>query len=71
MSNFAILMFIFGFAVTIVGIYMFMGNELKAISWKAAFHNLDKKGWKNVGKWTIFASLVIYLVGFIAFIFNI
>ena len=70
MSPFSILFFIFGTLVLILGIYMYRGNELKAISWKAAFKGVNKAGWKNIGKWTIIASIIIYIIAIIGWIFN-
>ena len=70
MSNVGILMLIFATCILLVGLYMFTGHKLGIISWKVAFKNLTKEGWKNVGKWTMISSLLFYLIGIVAIIFN-
>ena len=70
MNGFSILMIIFAMCVLFVGLYMFNGHELKIISWKAAFKGLDKNGWKNVGKWTIITSILIFIIAMIGCFFN-
>ena len=70
MSNVGILMLIFATCVLLVGAYMFTGHELKIIAWRAAFKNLNKDGWKNVGKWTMISSAFIYIFAIIAIIYN-
>ena len=70
MSNVGILMFIFATCILLVGLYMFTGHKLGIIAWKAAFKGLTKEGWKNVGKWTMISSILIYLIGILAIIFN-
>ena len=70
MSNVGILMLIVATCILLVGLYMFTGHKLGIISWKAAFKNLTKEDWKNVGKWTMISSLLFYLIGIVAIIFN-
>lgn len=70
MNGFSILFFIFATCVLLTGIYMYTGHELKMISWKAAFKGVNKSGWKNIGKWTMIASLLIYIIAIIGLIFN-
>lgn len=70
MSNFSILMFIFATCVLLTGFYMFKGHKLSIIAWKAAYKNVNKEGWINIGKWTMFTSIFIYLIALIALIFN-
>lgn len=71
MSGFSILMLIFGICILLTGLYMFLGNELKIISWKIAFKNLDKKGWKNIGKWTMISSSIPFIISILGIIYNI
>ncbi len=71
MNGFSILMFIFGICVLLVGLYMFTGHKLKMIAWKAAYKNVDKNGWKNIGKWTMFSSVIIFIIAILALIFDI
>lgn len=70
MNSFSILMFIFGIAVLLTGLYMFTGHKLKMIAWKAAFKSLTIEGWKKVGKYTMIASIFIFILGIIGWIFN-
>lgn len=70
MYGFSILMLIFGICVLLVGLYMFTGHKLEMIAWKAAFKNLDKSGWKNVGFWTMISSIIIFLLALLGFIFK-
>ncbi len=70
MSNFSILMFIFGTCVLLVGLYMYTGHEMKVISWKAAFKGLDIEGWKKVGKYTMLASILIFILAIMGIVFN-
>lgn len=70
MSNFSILMFIFGGGVLLIGLYMYTGHKVGMLSWRAAYKNLTIEGWKNVGKWTMIVSIFIFLLGIIGIIFN-
>ena len=70
MNGFSILMLIYGICILLVGLFMHGGNELKIISWKAAFKGLNKSGWKNVGKWTMIVSLIPFILAILGIIFN-
>ncbi len=70
MNGFSILMLIYGICILLVGLFMYGGNELKIISWKAAFKGLNKSGWKNVGKWTMIVSLIPFILAILGIIFN-
>lgn len=70
MSGFGILFLIFATCTLLVGLYMYRGHKLELIAWKAAFKNLKKEGWINVGKWTMIASIPIYILGLLGLIFN-
>ena len=70
MSNVGILMLIFATCVLLVGAYMFTGHELGIVTWRAAFKNLKKDDWKNIGKWTMISSIFIYMFAIIAIIYN-
>jgi len=58
MNGFSILMFIFSFSILIVGLYMFMGHKLDILTMRAAYQNLTKEEWKNIGKWTMISSII-------------
>jgi uncharacterized membrane protein YfcA len=71
MNGFSTLMLIFGICLLLVGLYMFTGHELKAISWKAAFKNVNKQGWVNIGKWTMISSSVPFVLAIIGLFLDI
>ena len=60
MNGLSILFFIFGICVFLVGLYAYTGHELSIMTYRAAFRNLNKSQWKNIGKWTMIASIVIF-----------
>ena len=70
MNGFSILMLIFGICIILVGLYMYKGNELIIISWKAAYKGLNKEGWKTVGKWTMITSIIPFILAILGIIFN-
>lgn len=70
MNGFSILFFIFATLVLVVGIYMYTGHKVELLTGRAAFQNLKKDEWKNIGKWTIIVSLFIYLIAILGIIFN-
>lgn len=70
MSGFGILMLIFGVCVLLVGLYMFTGHKLTLMEWRAAYKNLDIDQWKNIGKWTMISSILIFILALLGFVFN-
>ena len=70
MSWCGVLMIIFATCVLLIGLYMFTGHKVGMLEWRAAFKNLTKEEWKNVGKWTMIVSIFIYLIGILAIIFK-
>ena len=71
MSGFSILFFIFATCVLLVGFYMYRGHKLGIMDYRAAFRNLTKEKWINIGKWTMISSIVIYIIAILGWIFNI
>ena len=71
MNGFSVIMFIFSFCVLIVGFYMFTGHELGIMTNRAAFKNLNKKEWKNIGKWTMISSIVIFAIAILGLFLDI
>ena len=65
MKEFSILMLIFATLVLLVGLYMYSGHKLDIMTFRAAFRNLNKDEWKNIGKWTMISSLIIYIIAII------
>lgn len=70
MSGFGILMIIFATALFLVGLYMYTGHKLSIFDYRPAFKNLTIEGWRKVGKYTIFVSIFIFILGIIGIIFN-
>ena len=71
MNGFSILFIIFGLLVFLTGLYMFTGHKLEIMTMRATYRNLNKSDWKNIGKWTMFASVLIFVIAILGFIFNI
>ncbi|MBR3319254.1 hypothetical protein IKG06_01975 [Candidatus Saccharibacteria bacterium] len=71
LSNFGILMAIFATCVLIVGLYMFSGHKIGLMTLRPAFKNLSKEQWKNIGKWTMIVSVIIFAIAVVGFVFNI
>lgn len=70
MSGFGILMIIFAIALFLTGIYMYTGHKLKVIAWKAAFKSATIEDWKKIGKYTMYVSIFVLILGIIAIMFN-
>lgn len=70
MNGFSILMFIFASLVLLVGLFMYTGHKLDILTGRAAFNNLSRDEWVNIGKYTCIVSIFIYLLGIIGIIFN-
>lgn len=70
MSYAGIFMIIFATCVLLTGLYMFTGHKLGIMTWRAAFKNLTIEEWKNIGKWTMISSIIIYIIGIVAIIFH-
>jgi uncharacterized membrane protein YczE len=71
MNGFSILFFTFGICVFLVGLYAYTGHELGIMTYRAAFRNLSKKEWKNIGKWTMIASIVIFAIAILGLFLDI
>ena len=67
MSGFTILMLIFGVCVLLTGLYMFTGHKLGIMTNRPGFKNLTKEEWKNIGKWTMLSSIIIFLLAVLGF----
>ena len=70
MSGFSILMFIFGTCVLLTGLYMYTGHKVEILTYRAAFRNLSKSEWKNIGKGAMISSIIIFAIAIIGWIFN-
>ena len=71
MNGFSILFFIFGICVFLVGLYAYTGHELSIMTFRAAFRNLNKSQWKNIGKWTMIASIFIFIIAILGLFLDI
>ena len=70
MNGFSVIMFTFGLCVLIVGFYMFTGHEISLLTGRVAFQNLKKGEWKNIGKWTMISSVIIFIIAIVGWIFK-
>ena len=70
MYGFSILMFIFATSVLLAGLYMYTEHKIEMLTWRAPFQNLKKSEWKNIGKWTMISSILIYIIAIIGYIFK-
>lgn len=70
MYGFSILMLIFGVCVFLVGLYMFTGHKLGIMTIRPAFKNLTIDQWKNVGKWTMITSSLMFILAILGYIFE-
>ena len=71
MYGFSILMSVFASLVLLIGFYMYKGHKVELLTARAAFQNLTKEEWKNIGKWTMITSIGVYLLAVIGFFFKI
>ena len=70
MSGFSILFLIFGTCVLLIGLYMYTGHKVDMLTYRAAFKNLSIDEWKNIGKWTMISSIIIYVIAILGIIFK-
>ena len=70
MSNVVILMGIFGLCVFFVGLYMASGHKLGIMEGRVAFQNLSIEQWRKIGKGTMIASIFLFVISLLAFIFQ-
>ena len=62
-------MFIFTFIVFLCGLYLFTGHKSELLLWKV--HDIKKftiEETKNVGKWTIISSIIIFIIGIVLYV---
>ncbi len=71
MNGFGILMLTFAVCVLLTGLYMFTGHKLGIMTGRPAFKNLSKAEWKNIGKWTMIVSILIFVLAIVGFVFDI
>ena len=70
MYEFGILMFIFALLTLLTGLYMFTGHKIGLLTGRAAYRNLNKEDWIKIGKYTMFSSVIIFIVALLAILFN-
>lgn len=70
MNGFSMLMFIFGLCVFLTGLYMYTGHKIELLTGRPAFKNLSKKEWKNIGKYTILTSIIIFIIAALGYMLN-
>ena len=70
MREASILFLIFATCDLLTGLYMYTGHKLGIMTYRAAFRNLNKEQWKNIGKWTMISSILIYIIAIIGLIID-
>lgn len=70
MVGFSILMIIFGALIFLAGLYTYMGHNSELLLWKGYKKNATKEELKNVGMWTMLASLVPFILAILGILFN-
>ena len=66
MSGFSVLMFALGLGVFLCGLYLFTGHKSELLLWKnPQASKMSKEEVRNVGKWTMIASVLIIIIGVI------
>ena len=69
MYGLSILMLIFAILVFLCGLYLFTGHKNELLLWKV--HDIKKftiKETKNVGKWTMIASLIPFIIAVLGYL---
>lgn len=65
MNGLSILMFIFGLTLLLFGLYIYKGHDVSSLLWRVQYKNLNKKEWKNIGKWTMIVSSIPFIIAII------
>ncbi len=65
MNGLSILMFIFGLTLLLFGLYIYTDHDVSSLLWRAQYKNLNKKEWKNIGKWTMIVSSIPFIIAII------
>ena len=72
MNGFSCLMFIFSFFTFLAGLYLYTGHKNEVLLWKVHdIKKFTKEETKNVGKWTIIASIIPLVLAIIALFIDI
>ena len=67
MNGFSCLMLIFSILIFLAGLYIYTGHNSEVLIWKAYNKNATKEELENIGKWTMIASIIpfiLFIVGF-------
>ena len=71
MYGFSILMIIFGILIFLAGLWLFTGHKNEVLLWKVPdIKKFTIEETKNVGKWTMIASLIPFILAILGFIFK-
>ena len=70
MAAFSILMIIFGALIFLAGLYIYNGHNSEILLWRGYNKNATKKELKNIGMWTMIASLVPFVLAILGIIYN-
>ena len=68
MNGFSCLMLIFSLLVFLAGLYIYTGHKNEVLLWKVYnLKTITKKELQNIGKWTMIASIVPFIMFIIGF----
>ncbi len=68
MKEAGIFLFIFGICVFLCGLYLYTGHKSELLLWKVHdIKNFTIEQTKNVGKWTIISSVIIFVISTILY----
>lgn len=69
MKEAGILILIFAFLVFLCGLYLYTGHKNEVLLWKVHdIKKFTKEQTRNVGKWTIISSILIFIIGIILYL---
>ena len=71
LNGFSILMFIFGLLVFAAGLYIYKGHNSELLIWKGRNPHATKHDLRVTGGWTMVASGIILIIGFIGLFLDI
>jgi hypothetical protein len=63
-------MIIFAVLIFLAGLYIYKGHNSEVLIWKGHNKNATKEELKNIGMWTMIASLVPFILAILGIIFN-
>lgn len=66
MNGLAFLMFVFAILTFLAGLYLYKGHKSELLLWKTNIKKISINEVKNIGKWTMITSIVIFIFAIIS-----